>query len=317
MGYKKNFPNRRGAILVHVVIAGGSGFIGKALQERLINDGNQVTILTRNPEKVKETEQLKAVQWLVENSEPEEQLHQVDAIVNLAGESINGVRWTKSKKKRILDSRMTATREIIRIISALEVKPQVLVNGSAVGFYGMSDTEIFTEQSTSVATDFLATVVKMWEAEAMHAEQFGVRTVFARFGVVLGKEEGALPLMVLPYKMGVGGTIGSGKQWLSWIHVADAAGLLHFAVENPEIIGAINVTAPEPAKMREFGKTIGRVLRRPHWLPVLSFAMKTLLGEMSDMLLRGQCAIPEKAMLNKYEYRYQQLEKALENILKD
>ncbi|MBS4206514.1 TIGR01777 family oxidoreductase [Bacillus sp. FJAT-50079] len=300
---------------MHILIAGGSGFVGQILQEKLLANGMNVTILTRTPSKINQTEQLRAVEWLTPNSKPEAKLSHVDAIINLAGESINGLRWTNAKKQRIMDSRMKATREIIRLLTALETKPEVLVNASAVGYYGMSNTEIFTEKSMTDAHDFLATVVRMWEKEAAVAQSLGVRTVFARLGIVLGRG-GALPLMALPYRFGAGGTVGSGEQWVSWIHVEDVAGLIQFAIKQKNLSGPLNVTAPEPVKMREFGKTIGRVLHRPHWLPVPSFAMKALLGEMSEMLLQGQKALPEKALEHRYVYKYPNLEKALNKSLK-
>ncbi|MBS4178658.1 TIGR01777 family oxidoreductase [Lederbergia citrea] len=293
---------------MRVVIAGGSGFVGMALQERLLHAGHEVMILTRAKKRPYE------VEWLTPESKPEHYLGKVDAIVNLAGESINGLRWTSSKKKRILESRIIATREIIRIIQSLDKKPEVLVNASAVGYYGMSESETFTESSQTEADDFLASVVRKWEEEAGVAEQLGVRTVFARLGIVLGND-GALPLMALPYKLGAGGTVGSGRQWLSWVHVSDVAGIIQFAIEHREISGPINVTAPSPVKMQEFGKTVGHVLHRPHWLPVPSFAMKMLLGEMSDMLLCGQRAIPNKVSESGYSYQYPDLEEALKNSL--
>ncbi|CAM4076387.1 TIGR01777 family oxidoreductase [Lederbergia lenta] len=295
---------------MHIVIAGGSGFVGKALQELLLNTDYEVTILTRSPNKIKQTDRLRAVQWLVDQSEPEKQLGKVDAIVNLAGESINGLRWTKSKKERILKSRIIVTKEINRIISRLEKKPKVLVNASAVGYYGMSEEKTFTEADGSPGTDFLAAVVNKWEKEARKAEQYGVRTVVARFGIVLG-QDGALPLMAFPYKIGVGGTIGSGEQWVSWVHVADVAGMIQFAIEHQEISGPLNVTAPKPLKMKEFGKTIGIVLHRPHWLPVPSWLLKGLLGEMSEMLINGQQVLPKKAHTHGYVFKYPNLNQAL------
>lgn len=298
---------------MHVVIAGGSGFVGQCLQRKLLQSGYDVTILTRDPSKYETTERLRYVSWLTPDNEPATQLGQVDAFVNLAGESINGLRWTKSKKERILTSRVTATREVIRLIKGLDLKPRVLINASAVGIYGMSDTKTFTENSVTDANDFLATVVKTWETEAAAVKEFGVRLVSARLGIVLGGE-GALPLMALPYKFGIGGTVGSGKQWLSWIHVEDVAGLIQWAIEKEEIAGPLNLTAPEPKKMEEFGRTVGQVLRRPHWLPVPSFAMKLLLGEMSSMLLSGQRAIPEKALRTGYEFTFPALDPALKEV---
>lgn len=298
---------------MHVVIAGGSGFVGQCLRKKLLQSGYNVTILTRNPSHYETSEKLRYVSWLMPGSEPEKQLGQVDAFVNLAGETINGIRWTKSKKERILKSRITATKEVIRLIKALDPKPSVLINASAVGIYGMSDTEIFTEESTTDANDFLATVVKTWENEASAVKAFGVRLVCARLGIVLGKA-GALPLMALPYKLGIGGTVGSGKQWLSWVHVEDVAGLIQWAIEKEEIVGPLNLTAPEPKEMEAFGRTIGQVLRRPHWLPVPSFAMKLLLGEMSSMLLSGQRAFPEKALRAGYTFQFPELNTALKEV---
>ena len=301
---------------MHIVIAGGSGFVGRALQKRLLNAGNKVTILTRDPSKIMQTKQLQAVQWLTNDRSLETQLGKVDAIVNLAGETINGIRWTKAKKERILQSRITTTREIIRMISQLDHKPEVLVNASAVGYYGMSETETFTEASKSEADDFLASVVQRWEQEAAKAEEYGVRTVFARFGIILGREGGALPLMALPYKLGVGGTMGPpGKQWLSWIQVEDVAGMIQFAIEQPMIEGPLNVTAPEPMQMKDFGKTIGAVLHRPHWFPVPRILLKTMLGEMSDMLISGQRAVPDKAIKYGYSFQYPELGEALKTSL--
>ncbi|MBO1005950.1 TIGR01777 family oxidoreductase [Pseudogracilibacillus auburnensis] len=300
---------------MHIVIAGGSGFVGQILQEMLLSSGHQVTILTRSIEKFEQVENLRAVEWLREDSKPELKLGKVDAIVNLAGESINGLRWTKLKKKNILASRILATKEIIRIIDQLPEKPEVLVNASAVGYYGMSESATFTETSESKASDFLASVVKIWEKEAQAATDLGVRTVLARFGVILGNE-GALPLMVLPYKLGAGGTIGTGRQWLSWVHVKDVAGMIQYAIEHPGISGPMNVTAPTPIQMEGFGKMIGHVLHRPHWLPVPSFAMKALLGEMSEMLLGGQRVLPTVALESGYSFKYPELEEALENNFK-
>lgn len=300
---------------MHIVIAGGSGFVGQVLQKQLLAQGHQLTILTRDSSKIQSTNQVQYVEWLTPNSQPETQLDKVDAFVNLAGESINGLRWTKAKKQRILQSRITATKEVLRIIEKLDPKPSVLVNASAIGYYGMSETATFTEKADPNARDFLATVVQTWEELASEAEKWGVRTVYARFGIVLGKTGGAFPLMSLPYKLGVGGRIGSGKQWVSWIHVDDVAGIIALAIEQSSIRGPLNVTAPEPKRMDDFGKTIAHVLHRPHWFPVPSFAMKALLGEMSEMLLCGQRAVPEKALNAAYTFQYPKLEVALREIL--
>lgn len=298
---------------MNIAITGGTGFVGNALTDSLIKDGHHPYILTRYPSGKPAKTNVTYVEWLGENSRPEKDLHGIDAIVNLAGESINSGRWTEERKKRILNSRIEATREVVRIIGELEQKPEVLVNASAIGFYGMSETETFTEESASIADDFLAKVVQRWENEAEQAEEHGVRPVFTRFGIILG-EEGALPRMVLPYKMFAGGTVGSGEQWLSWVHIDDVAGMIRFAIENEQILGPLNVTTPHPEKMRAFGKEIGKVLNRPHWIPAPGFALKIALGEMSSLVLNGQRVLPEKAQKHSYSFHYQNLHDALQNI---
>ncbi|MGE8203525.1 TIGR01777 family oxidoreductase [Heyndrickxia sp. NPDC080065] len=299
---------------MHIVIAGGSGFVGERLQKLLIEQNHRVTILTRNPEKITQFEQVHAVNWLQKDSRPEEKLQEVDAIVNLAGESINGIRWTKEKKKKILDSRMASTKEIIRIIDQLQSKPKVLVNASAIGYYGMSEMKTFGEEVGTEADDFLAAVVRKWEEEANKAQDYGVRTVFARLGLVLG-QKGALPMMLLPYSLRIGGTIGSGKQWVSWVHVEDAVQMIFFAIQNQQIKGPLNVTAPNPVRMKEFGKTISSVKHSPHWLPVPSWILKLGLGEMSNMLLKGQCVFPEKTINHGFIFKYSELNNTLLEIL--
>ncbi|GIN87711.1 epimerase [Heyndrickxia sporothermodurans] len=301
---------------MHIVIAGGSGFVGQQLQKYLIKQNHQVTILTRNPKKIEQTTQLRAIEWLNENSKPEKELTDVAAIVNLAGESINGIRWTKEKKRKILESRISSTKELIRIIGKLDCKPKVLINASAIGYYGMSEIQIFTESDKTEADDFLAMVVKWWEEEAAKAIQVGVRTVFARLGLVLGNQ-GALPLMLLPYRLRIGGTIGNGRQWVSWVHVEDVVRLFEFIIKEEQIVGALNITAPNPVRMKEFGKSISTVKLSPHWLPVPSWAMKLALGEMSSMLLKGQYVTPKKALENGFEFLYPDIKQALAEIINE
>lgn len=295
-----------------IVIAGGSGFVGKALQEELLRNKHQVYILTRQPAKHRPVEGVTYVQWLGNGDHPELQLEGVDAIINLAGESLNSGRWTAARKQRILDSRLAATREIKRIIATLDNKPSVLLNASAIGYYGVSYDETFTEQHVKEPSDFLSETVDRWEKEAADA---GIRTVYMRLGVVLGKREGALPSMVLPYKLFGGGTVGSGRQVLSWIHVQDVVRAAIYCLENPDLSGAVNFTAPHPANMKTFGQQIGKALHRPHWLPVPAFMMKVLLGEMSTLVLEGQTVLPSKLLENGFSFAYPELEGALRDIL--
>lgn len=299
-----------------IAITGGTGLVGKALANEWIKHGAEVYILTRNSTRNTNTSQLKYVQWQNDGDQPELSLEGVDVIVNLAGESINAGRWTEAQKKRILDSRIYSTVAVIDIIKKLIAKPKVLINASAVGYYGTSTTQTFTEYDTEAGTDFLAHTVQEWEKTAMIAAELDVRTVCCRFGIVLDEKEGALPRIALPYQLFAGGTVGSGEQWVSWIHLNDAVRALMFVAENEQISGPVNFTAPEPIKMKGFGKVLGKVLHRPHWIPAPSFALKLLLGEMSMLVLEGQKVLPKKLEQHGYTFQYRDLQSALQQIYK-
>ncbi|MER2108461.1 MAG: TIGR01777 family oxidoreductase [Solibacillus sp.] len=290
-----------------IAITGGTGLVGKHLTELLQFYEHEVIILTRSERK--EEDGIRYIKWL-NGMKPEAELEGIDAFVNLAGVSLNDGRWTDKRKKAIFESRMEATEEVVRIISALSKKPRVLINASAVGIYPTSTTTIYTENSTEVARDFLGTTVVNWEQRAREAEQYGVRVCLTRFGVILG-QEGALPLMTLPYKFGVGGTVGSGEQWLSWIHVEDVARAILFAMEHETISDAVNLTSPNIKRMQHFGKTIGQALHRPHWLPVPSVMMKLAMGERSQLVLEGQYVVPEKLLKSGFEFKFASLEDAI------
>jgi uncharacterized protein len=296
-----------------IVIAGGSGFIGQTLTQLLLAGGHSVVILTRKERK--SSGKLEYVRWLDEGVSPEKEIGNADAFVNLAGVSINDGRWSKSHQKQIYESRMFATDELLRIISLLSTKPSVLVNASAIGIYPSSKSAIYTEDSLETATDFLGKTVHDWENKAQQVEQHSIRAVMMRFGVVLGKEEGALPLMVMPYRLYVGGKVGTGEQWVSWVHVTDVVQAILFAMTNNHLSGPINVTAPAPLRMNDFGKSIGSVLHRPHWLPVPSFAMKMVLGQKSALVLEGQHVIPQVLKENGFEFKFPTLHLALEDLL--
>lgn len=295
-----------------IAITGGTGFVGKELTNLLLSQGHQVYILTRSDKKSDSA--VTYVKWLTDGAAPENQLEGIDGIVNLAGTSINEGRWTDEQKKKIYESRMQATDEVLRIIDALEVKPRVLVNASAVGIYPTSKHKTYTEQSSERADDFLAKTVEDWEAKAKTAEQYGVRVAYGRFGVILGKDEGALPLMALPYKLFVGGKVGSGKQWLSWVHVKDVANALYFALTTDELTGAFNVTAPRPLRNDDFGRVLGNVLHRPHLVPVPGVALKAALGEKSQLVLEGQQVIPEVLLQHGFHFEFPTAQEALKNI---
>lgn len=297
-----------------VAISGGTGLVGKKLCDLLKARGDEVIVLTRGESKFEGDVQY--VNWLSEEK-PEHVLEGIDAFVNLAGVSLNDGRWTEERKRAIYTSRMEATDEVLRIIKSLETKPQVLVNASAVGIYPTSTSAIYTEASNELATDFLGKVVTDWEHKANHATELGVRVCFARLGVVLEKEAGALPLVVLPYQLFIGGTIGSGEQWLSWIHVDDVCGAILHTIEHTELKGPINLTSPNVKRMKQFGKIVGRALNRPHWLPVPSFALKLALGEKSQLVLEGQYVVPEKLLQSGYEFKFSSLEDTIIDLYND
>ncbi|MCF7617074.1 TIGR01777 family oxidoreductase [Bacillus sonorensis] len=298
---------------MNIAIAGGTGFIGKHLIKALTAGGHHVYILSRKPA---ETEQknISYVLWQNDGALPERELPEIEVWINLAGATIFG-RWTEKTKAVILQSRLQSVKESARIIQEQKVKPNVYIQGSAVGIYGTSADKTFTETSSVSDGDFLSRTATAWEKEAKQIEALGIRTICMRFGVVLGKDGGALSKMALPYQWFAGGRIGSGRQWMSWIHIDDAVGIIQSAIQNSHLSGPVNVTAPNPVRMETFGKTVAKVKNRPHWLHVPEFALKTVLGEMSLLILKGQRAIPEKSLSNGYHFRYQTIEDALLDLL--
>lgn len=296
-----------------IVIAGGSGFIGQKLTDLLISEGHKIMILTRKAKKTSGNVQY--IQWLEEGTSPENEITEADVLINLAGVSINAGRWNTNHKKQIYHSRMVATDELLRILSLLPKKPAVFINASAIGIYPTSINAVYTEASLETSNDFLGKTVSDWENKAKQVEAYGIRTVLMRFGVVLGKGGGALPLMVLPYRLFAGGTVGTGEQWVSWVHVVDVVRAIGFVINKPELHGPVNVTAPSPVQMKDFGKTISSVLHRPHWLPVPSFVMKLVLGQKSKLVLEGQHVVPKVLNEHGFKFMFPSLHSALEALL--
>lgn len=297
---------------MNVLIAGGTGFIGTALTEKLVGQGTKVFILTRQPQHY---EKNKFVTYLDYDTDVNK-LPKLTAVINLAGESLFG-RWTQRKKERILSSRIDITEQVIRLIDELNEKPDVFINASAIGFYGMNRNTIFTEKTTKPANDFLANVTYNWEQTAMQAEKLNVRTVLARFGIVLDKHDGALSLMNLPFKQFVGGKIGSGEQWMSWIHLEDCVNMLFFAIQKKNITGPLNITAPYPQRNRRFTKTLGRVMKRPTMITVPKRVIQLTLGEMGSLITEGQFVYPKKALQHHFSFTFPHLKEALKNILRN
>ncbi|MBB4825367.1 uncharacterized protein (TIGR01777 family) [Sporosarcina luteola] len=296
-----------------VVITGGTGFVGRHLVELLRAEKCEVIVLTRKPSYT--SDGVSYVQWLTEDACPEKEIGTADAFVNLAGVSINAGRWNRSHRHAIYNSRMEATDELLGIISAMELKPSVLINASAIGIYPTSETAVYTEHSREEANDLLGCTVKAWEQKASAANQMGIRTVFTRFGTVFGKKEGALPLMVTPYKFLAGGKIGNGRQWISWVHVKDVARAISFVLRNESVKGPVNVTSPFPKRMNDVGKAIGAIIGKPHWIPAPSLLLKIALGQKSSLVLEGQFVLPEVLQQAGFQFEFPVLEDALKDLL--
>jgi len=266
---------------MRVAIPGGTGLIGRNLVSRLISAGHEPVILTRNPEKTSAAMPgVQARRWVIGVEAPEKALEGVDAVVNLAGEPIVGGRWNKERKKRIRDSRVQGTAQIVSAIKKLDGRPEVFIAGSAVGVYGSRGDDLLRENEES-GNDFLAGVCRELEAEAVKAEEFGVRVVRIRTAAVLSSKAGALPKMLTPFKLGLGGRIGSGRQWFPWIHESDIASVMQFCLENKEVVGAVNAASPGSVRNSEFTKALGRALSRPAFMPIPIFALRLLFGEMA------------------------------------
>jgi uncharacterized protein len=307
----------KGVIFLKIVIAGGSGFVGQALNNFFLKSGHEVYILTRSAKSTYSQSNLTYIEWLNADSNPLPLLEGMDVFINLAGESINSGRWNEKRKQRILQSRLKATNELLRIIENLKEKPQVLINASAIGYYGTSDSVTFTEESSSIGFDFLAETVKQWENLAVKAEDMGVRTILARFGIILAKKEGALPKMALPHRLFAGGKLGKGNQWVSWIHIEDVIQAISFIIQHELINGPVNFISPNPVTMDEFGKALAKVLHRPHWIATPDFALRLLLGEMSMLMLEGQRVLPKKLLEFGYTFHFPTIESALKDIFQN
>jgi uncharacterized protein (TIGR01777 family) len=296
-----------------IVIAGGTGFLGRPLADSLAADGFDVVVLTRGATVRSPS---RAVAWIPDGSAGPwaSEIDGASAVINLAGESIAGSRWTAAHKQRVLDSRVLATRSIGAAIGRAVHPPQVLVNGSAVGYYGPHGDEVITEE-TKAGADFLAHVCVQWEAEAAKAQSDRTRLVSIRTGLVLEKDGGALPQMLPPFRFGAGGPVGSGRQYWPWIHREDWIGLVRWSIQPGRPGGPVNATAPRPVTNREFAQALGRAMHRPAFMPAPAFALRLLLGEMADaLLLSGQRAIPQRAERAGFAFKYPQLDGALRAI---
>lgn len=297
-----------------ILISGGTGLIGKALVKNLIKTGDQVFVLTRSKDGLEDSDSIKYIEWDARSSESLiPYLKNFNAVINLAGDNIGNGYWTKAKKERIINSRVQAGNALSRAIIDSGNKPDVFIQASGVGYYGASLDETFDELSP-IGNGFQADVAYKWENSSAELDSTGVRRLIIRMGIVLDAKSGALPLMVLPFKMFVGGPIGSGRQYVSWIHLQDNIRAIDFVMRNDKIIGAVNLTAPTAYTNKEFGKIIGKVSHRPYWFPVPSFGLKLVLGEKSELVLEGQKVKPGKLLEHGFQFKYPDLESALRSI---
>lgn len=293
-----------------VLITGGTGFVGRHLIPDLLADGWQVEVLTRDAGKAREvlSSTVTPVESLSAASEPQ-------AVVNLAGENLADGRWTEARKREIRESRLSITRDLVDFIGRSDTKPEVLVSGSAVGFYGARGDDVLDE-SEPAGDEFQSQLCADWEAEAARArDEHGVRVCFVRTGIVLGANEGALAQMITPFKFGLGGHFGSGRQYMPWIHVRDEVGAIRFLMDEPNCYGPYNLTAPNPATNRVFTKTLARVLHRPSFAWVPGPALKAMVGEMAHLLLTGQRAVPRALESAGYDFEFSEIEAALDDLV--
>ena len=293
---------------MHILITGGSGFIGRSLSAALSARGDEVIILSRSPEKLSPTPGIRAVGSLSQIKGP------VDAVINLAGAPIVEQRWSEARKAVLRSSRIDLTARLVDWMRQQPKPPEVLISGSAVGYYGSHGDEVLDETAEPVP-GFAHELCRDWEQAALEAEALGVRVCLIRTGVVLGPGGGALAKMLPAFRLGLGGPIGHGRQWMSWIHLEDEVGAIIYLLDNPPLHGPFNLTAPEPVTNEVFSDTLGRMLNRPALMRVPTVMMRLLLGEASELLLEGQRVIPEYLYNAGYGFRHPGFEEALEQVL--
>jgi uncharacterized protein len=303
---------------MRVFVTGGTGLIGTRLVRQLLKRGDQAVVLSRRPE---EAAKRFGPACTVVPGDPTQSgawtdaVAGCDAVVNLAGENVFGRRWNAEVKALLHDSRVRATQNVADALRRqTDGRPRTLVNASAIGYYGPHGDEELTEDSPP-GDDFLARLCIDWEKSARAVEAAGVRCVTVRVGVVLDKEGGALAALLTPFKLGAGGPVGSGRQWMSWVHHEDMTGLFLLALDNPEARGPLNGTAPNPVTNREFGRALGRALHRPAFMPMPGFALRMMVGEAAEVILTGQRVLPRRAQQLGYAFKYPTLDAALQEIV--
>lgn len=302
---------------MRIVVSGGSGLIGGALVESLTRAGWEAVILSRAPARLGHlSRRVRAVEWDAQSSEGawREVCEGADALVHLAGENLAAGRWTAARKERMWRSRVASGEALAAGLQGLSRPPKVFLQASGVGYYGAHGSEELDERAAT-GEGFICELSRAWEGASRGVEALGVRRAVLRTGMVLSADGGALPKLVLPFRFFAGGWMGNGKQWISWIHIADLVAAMRFLIDSDEASGPFNLTAPQPVENRTMAREIGRALRRPSWLPVPAFALNLLLGEMATVLLTGQRAIPRRLLDLGYRFHYSTLDRALANLL--
>jgi hypothetical protein len=300
-----------------ILMTGATGLVGTALVEALSRDGHTVCRLMRPHSEKREPSAGFDVAWNPGTGELGGAAVGPDAVVNLAGASIAGGRWTEKRKRLLRSSRIDTTQALVTAISKMAARPRVMISASAVGYYGSRGDQPTTEESAP-SDDFLARTSTEWEAEARKAEVLGIRVVLLRFGIILAKHGGALPQMMLPFRLSLGGKLGSGQQWMSWVALEDVVSVIQFALKNENVSGALNVVAPHPVQNAEFTKALAKAMRRPAFFPAPAFALRLALGrEMANALLLGsQRVVPQRLQFLGYRFRHPELNAALDAVLR-
>lgn len=304
---------------MRVLITGATGFIGRHLCRNLLDSGYELIALTRDVEKAEKVldSRVHCARWDGKTAEGWQRFVEgAEAVINLAGENLAQGPWTERYRQRILESRVNAGKAVTEAITKAQKKPKVLLQASAIGFYGSHGDKELTEAS-SAGSGFLVEVVKEWEASVKAVEKQPVRVMYLRTGIVLGRGEGIIGKMSLPFKLFAGGPVGSGKQWLSWIHIADEVGIIQFLIEQESLSGVFNLAAPNPVQMAEFCREFGRALSRPSWLTVPSFVIKAVFGQMGEeTVLASQRVSPIRIKDAGYRFQFSDIKSALDNVLK-
>ena len=301
---------------MHILIAGGSGLIGTALSKHLLAEGHSVTVLSRNPQAHSALQGVTMVRWDGKTKEGwGHLLNETDAVVNLAGVNLGGGLWTKNRKAKLIGSRLNAGAAIVAAFQAAEHKPEVLLQAAANGYYSPSGDDILTE-SDPPGTGFQSDLCQRWEQSTQPVEAMGVRRVVTRSGVVFARGALLLNMFLLPFRLFVGGPIGSGRQYLPWIHVDDEVAAFKYLLTNQETSGAYNLMSPQPVRNAELGHAISRVLKRPYWFPVPGFALKLILGKMSSVVLDSWRCMPARLTESGFQFKFPDVEAALRDLLR-